>query len=105
MEKSHSYSKLPLWVMYVACWRSSLGRHILPAAVSEPYSSQLLSASTQEETPIVRRTLLLCPRGDCDIKQHDQRDDNLSAANLDQDNTFCFQKTTLSLCELAGECI
>lgn len=40
MEKGHSYSKLSLWVTYVACWRSSLGRFIVPAGIPGPYSSQ-----------------------------------------------------------------
>jgi len=38
----------------------------------------------------VRRTPLLSAGGDWDIKQHNERDDNLLAANLDQDKAFCF---------------
>lgn len=61
---------------------SLLGRFILPADVLEPCGSQTHWTSTPEGTVIVRTTLLLHCGGDHDIEQHNEKDDSLSAADM-----------------------
>lgn len=100
MEKGHIYSKLSLWVIYAACWKSSLGRFILPAVILEPLWLSTPHSTGKENSNCEKAA----PLSWCDIKQHNQRGVTISVQqNLDQDKMFCLQKIPLSLCELAGE--